>query len=213
MKGTVFKREFVCDDIAVITIKLEEPLHFIPGQYVTITFLDVLKRRPFSILAYDSNTLELKLCIEKRGVVTSRVFIENVPFDLDIGKPKGRFVLEDMASPNSVIFIAGGVGIVPCYNILFQQKLSPKNLSLFYSAKTKERMPFREDCLSKEGLHFFERLTSHSTRFTFKDIVSKVSDIKSSYIFICGSPDFVRYFKEEAIHFGCEKSLIKTEVF
>lgn len=211
MKAQVIKKEQVAEDIYNFTFKLDEPIEFKPGQYVTVTFTDKMKRRPFSVLDYNKETNEMILCVQKNGEVTQRMFTDKLPYNMDVSKARGKFTLPE--DNKSLIMIAGGVGIVPLYNMAINNDYLKRSISLFYSCKTPEKMAMREELQNIPELITYERFTQMQNRFTFEEIMQEVPNYKDSHIMICGSFDFVQTFKKLAAANDISEEQIKTEIF
>ena len=120
MPARVQSLTLAASDVMIAQLKLpaNDPLRFVPGQYVDILLKDG-QRRSFSIAnaPQSGDFLELHIRRVPGGQFTEHVFSTMQPRDiLRIEGPLGSFFLQDADQP--IIFLAGGTGFAPIKAII-----------------------------------------------------------------------------------------------
>ena len=211
----------ISDDIKEYILKPEKMIAYEPGQFLQLS-LDIVdasdywaESRTFSIASYGKDYL--RLIIKKVGQYTTRIFNElSSGSVVTIKYAYGDFLLP-FDYDDGIVCIAGGTGISPILS--FVDKLEEDGdidkIKLFYSAKTKSSLiDFERLCniLEKENLHFY--LTREKTndkninfgRINIEEISRNLN--KNSYFYICGSNDFISYFKSNLEKLGFESIVL-----
>lgn len=155
----LIERQEVAEGTMSFTFDLEgQRFPFKPGQYNSVTIPNPLYQdeegstRPFSI-ASSPRDLFILIATRMRGSAFKRTLAE-VPLGtrVNFNGPMGSFTLpQDAANP--LVLIAGGIGITPFRSMIkhaAEQEL-PHRLTLIYSARTPQEVPFLEE------LHGWER--------------------------------------------------------
>ncbi|WP_419834277.1 ferric reductase-like transmembrane domain-containing protein [Endozoicomonas atrinae] len=122
--GQIIQVERPAEDIMVVTLKLDNTIDYLPGQFAFIDFRDGEKAHPFTILHYSPDTREIEFAIKKLGDYT-----EHLITSLESGSsiilegPYGGFISDDSREQ---IWIGSGVGIAPFVAMSrFLEKNSP----------------------------------------------------------------------------------------
>lgn len=149
---------------------IEEPMDFIPGQYITIRFHDT--PRPYSV-ASSPNEDELAFCMRRvpGGRLTSDLFEDLDPGDeVTIRGPNGDFVMEDPSS-RDIAFLATGTGVAPLRSMIqytFEQDRDVHNgedrdIWLFLGSSWRDDVPyrafFRDLADDRDNFHFVPTLS------------------------------------------------------
>jgi ferredoxin-NADP reductase len=189
-------------EIKGFIFKLEESLNYIPGQYIMIRFPDDEIKRAFSIVEYDTEANELLIVVKKNGEFTQRLFESQEGTVLEMYGPYGRFVLPKSKN-KKIIMIAGGIGITPLYNMAINNL--DKDITIFYSAKSKDSASFTDELSSTDLRHTY---TSLGERLTPKEVYSG-----DALYYICGPLSMIENFRNGLLELGVKEDNIKSEDF
>jgi len=204
-------------------------LHFIPGQYVTLYFLEDefgWQGKSYSIMSSPSDDF-WEITVKKNGQFSEKIHNLKIGDKVKIMGPEGYFY------PNSkiekLVFLAGGVGITPFYSIIkneISNKLDKKVITLFYGNKTKKDIVFLDElkkmsknnkklkiihCISRELKNYgreYER-----GRISIKIIKKYIKNFSENQYFICGSISFVNELWHTLKRDGIQEKNIFTEAF
>jgi len=141
-----------CGDALIITLKPKTPqdiFNFKPGQYVMLSFTDVLGKlfinHPFSIASSPTDD-NLVFGIRVIGKFTQTLCKLPQGTKIDVLGPFGTFVFDE-AKYSEAVFIAGGVGVTPFISaIKYATKKSLTNkLTLLYSNRGLNSTLFYDD--------------------------------------------------------------------
>jgi ferredoxin-NADP reductase len=212
-KAKVIKITKISEVINEYFLSPELNIHQEPGQFLQLS-LELVdssamwpESRSFSLASYERNDRLIRLIIKKQGKYTTRIFNELKEGSFcTIKLPYGDF-LPPMDNTN-ILCIAGGTGISPFLSFIdFYEKESLINhLTIFYSAKNLKDLIDYNLIKSKLGDNLKVFLTKEVNNLTINRRI-KLSDITSisnpkTPIFICGSNDFIKYFKDELSSIG-----------
>ena len=211
----------ISDDIKEYILKPEKMIAYEPGQFLQLS-LDIVdasdywaESRTFSIASYGKDYL--RLIIKKVGQYTARIFNElSSGSVVTIKYAYGDFLLP-FDYDDGVVCIAGGTGISPILS--FVDKLEEDGeldkIKLFYSAKTKSSLIDYErlcNILEKENLNFYITRENCNDeiinlgRINIEEISRNLN--KNSYVYICGSNDFISYFKSNLEKLGYKNIIL-----
>lgn len=194
-KGTIVSQTMVNDQVIEIKVKMDQPYHFIPGQFA---FMKIYGQKipkephPFSISGYDG--VHIYFTIKMLGDYTSQLYKNlNTPADIRLSKAYGDMTFK---SNKKQLWIVGGIGITPFLGYLRSQVDIDKNIHLIHSVKTLEESIHLDqlNILSKENPSF--TFTLHDV---FKKGFIKVDDLSiknDNIIYMCGPRHMVMSIKK-----------------
>lgn len=206
------------------------PFMFEPGQFLTVAVSANGKqvKRSYSIASSPCchGWCDITVKRESGGVVSGQLHERIKEGDpLDISGPYGRFTFRGVEAP-SVVLIAGGVGITPLMSsirYLTDQSWNGR-IDLIYACARLDAVIFREelDYLARRhpNLHVTIVLSNESSEawtgargYLTSDLLSRVPDIRSRRIHLCGPPVMMDAVKKELVNLGVMEESIKTELF
>ena len=207
-------------DIREFIILPEKKASYEPGQFLQLSLDEVdasacwTKSRTFSIASYGKDTL--RLIIKKVGKYTTRIFEElREESKISIKYAYGDFLLP-FDDEEEVLCIAGGTGISPILSFIdfLEQEGNLERFKLFYSARTQKQLLDLEHLkeLLKDNGQFYvtrEQPEDESIKFgriPLEDVIKKCTE--DTNIYICGSVDFIRYYKENLEKMGYENIVL-----
>lgn len=167
-------------DIAVLTLRPDQPLHFQPGQYISVETMRWPREwRNYSIAnaPRSDHTLELHVRAISGGWVSSALVYHTYPGHvLRLGPAIGSMVL-DPGSTRPVLCIGGGTGIAPIKALVEQLTRTPysrpRPTSVYFGVRR------------TEDLYELGPLTQLSYTFPWLDVSPVVSD-EPDYPGLCG---------------------------
>ena len=152
----VKESKIIVGNILLLTMqpeRLAEQIKFYPGQYAAISFY--LGSRPsptrcFSIVSSPRDKY-LQFAIRISGDFTTAASLLQPGDRLKVTGPYGQFTI-DPEYDDSLVFIAGGIGITPFMSILrYATEVNlDKPIRLFYSNRSQNNIPFQEELIELE---------------------------------------------------------------
>jgi anthranilate 1,2-dioxygenase reductase subunit len=129
MKAIIQSAAFVTPNVKRFQIETEYPLSALPGQFVTLSFPELLDdnnmptRRSYSLLSWtstenDNSKFELCISLNQGGVVTPWLWEKELPVEVESTDALGSFTLRDYNEDSNlgisrIVFICTGTGLVP----------------------------------------------------------------------------------------------------
>jgi len=197
------KKIFHTEDILELIVSPKIQIKYNPGAFVQLTLENASASerwpdsRTFSIASY--NDEYLRFLIQRQGKFTNRIF-DNTTINQPITL---KYPFGEMFNPKTVdlkhIFIAGGLGITPFLGLTeyFYKLGKQKNLTLFYSAKSIDRLIFKDFFTEKiDDLHL--HITQEDSGFNnFRIRLDDISNYSNqdTHFYICGSKDFIENYR------------------
>lgn len=229
------KREFVlvdkkpeATDVVSLLFKPVDNLNydFIPGQYIDATPPSILGHgKSYTISSIPSDKL-ITLTIKKSGNTSSAMIDMPIGSTTVFDGPYGNFYPDKKM--DSIVMIAGGIGITPFFSIIKNMIESGDNakITLIYCNKTKKDITFFDRlnslmddnpslkvifCLTQEKV---TDLTINENGRIDETIISKyISRLKDSNYYICGSIGFVGNMWQTLKSMSVNEDDIFTEAF
>ncbi|MBI2624851.1 MAG: FAD-dependent oxidoreductase [Candidatus Nealsonbacteria bacterium] len=222
----------IADNTLLFVLEKPENFKFRPGQFLMLILPQLEESvergnsRPMSI-ASPPYQEEIYIAI-RRGITPFKKKLEslNPGEEVKIRGPYGVFVLYDDLI-NTIVFLAGGIGITPVRSIILQSQFENKSgrFFLFYSNNLPKDAAFLEELGSIKGIDY--KLVSTMTKpeglpqdwegekgfIDFEMIKKYVSDVKEPIYYVVGPPGFVEAMKTALVLAGIDKAKIKVEEF
>jgi len=207
----------------------ELPFTFLPGQFLTLKAQPGEKviRRSYTIASSpdQSHYCEVTVKREPQGVM-SRYLCDQVTTGdtLEVKAPSGKFTFTGEES-DSVVLIAGGVGVTPLMSVLRWLCGTgwPGEIHLVYSCRSEKGIIFHEELLRLQkrhsNLHLDLTLTSADSSWAGlrgridANLLAKIPDLSRKRIHICGPPAFLASVPVLLEGLGVPPGQIKTEAF
>jgi len=221
-KGRVVKKDYLTDDVIILSLNVPDEFNFQAGQFITIFFEKDGERKPrsYSILSPPSQKGNLDLCIKiVEGGFASDIFSEmNEGDEFDFKGPLGHFVFNEDDNNEKIMFMAGGTGVAPFFSMLkeYLGKLKDKHFELIFGVRTKKDLFLHED---------FQKMEKTNENFTYLPTLTREGwegktgrvhthlpeDLKNKTFYICGLKELVLETKEILEKGGVAKGAIKFE--
>lgn len=219
-KAKIFSIREYADDLREYILKPEKYRRFDAGTFLQLS-LDLVdasdywpESRTFSIASAYNKDKTLKLIIRKVGEYTSKIFDSLVVgSELTIKYAFGDMVLPQFDNENDIICIAAGSGIAPFLS--FYEELKSEEMlgrfKLLYTVRKEEDFIQYENFL--KDLDYGQRKFFVTDKKSDKGInrLMKIDDVlelsnynKESHYYICGSPEFIIYFRDKLKSYGIE---------
>lgn len=229
-RSKLLVRRIAAKETTVLILEKPKNFKFVPGQYIDIGIVNSglneyerfrslsigsVPTDDFLLLAYRNRSSEFKKAVESLPIGSN----------LEIEGPFGRFIL--YPGEQSVVFLAGGIGVMPFLSIIQSATLSKskRRLYLFYSNSNFKESAFLNELKAQERenpfFKFIPTLTSQDTKdwqgeggyIDSKMLKKYLTDFKNSLFYIAGTPDMVMDLRFMVTSLGVDPSQIRTESF
>ena len=207
----------------------ELPFTFLPGQFLTLKAQPGEKaiKRSYTIASSpgQSHYCEITVKRDPQGVMSQHLCDQVAVGDtLEVKAPAGKFTFTGQES-DSVVLIAGGVGVTPLMSVLRWLCGTgwPGEIHLVYSCRSEEGIIYREELMRLQERHsnlsVDLTLTSASSSWAGlrgridANLLAKIPDLSKKRIHICGPPAFLASVPVLLEGLGVTPGQIKTEAF
>jgi ferredoxin-NADP reductase len=223
---------------SILTFRLADvsadrlPFDFLPGQFLQVEVEPEpgkAVRRSYTIATSPTQRAYVELSVkrEEQGAV-SRFLHDHVKIGdlVKVSGPFGRFTFTG-SDAESIVLIAGGVGITPMMSVLryLTDIAWPGEIFFVYGARSTEEFAFREDIERLErrhpNLHVFATMQRspgtvwHGAEgpVTKEMLASAVPDLARRRIHLCGPPGMMAAMKAQLTELGVPGAQLYTEAF
>jgi NAD(P)H-flavin reductase/hemoglobin-like flavoprotein len=224
--GEVVAHERRSLDVAVLRVRPNQPLEYLPGQSISLES-DLRPRlwrwySPANAPRPDG-VLELHVKARDGGPVSSAlVRLTQVGDVLRLGPPVGHLAL-DTASDRDLLLVAGGVGLAPMKALVDQvaRQGPPRRVDLFVGARTEDGFYDRADLRRLEQEHPWLTVTCAVSQEKVSllehgdigDVVLRHGPWTSRDAYVAGNPATVEDTVTRLHQHGVPMARIRTEVF
>ena len=207
------------------------PFTFVPGQFLNVAFWIGGGRmnRSYSISSSptQSGYIELTVKREPRGAVSRHINdLLKVGDQIEAGGPVGRFTFSGTEA-DSIVLIAGGVGITPMMSIAryLTDKAWAGDIFFIYSCRAPADFIFANEVAALQRLNLklhvavtMERAEGTDWkgprgRITKELVTQTVADLASRRIHLCGPPMMMDAIKAILTELKVPAQQVKTELF
>ncbi len=186
-------------------------IDYLPGQFFMVSQWGA-GEAPISVTSTRGLQRHIEFAIKKVGTVTTVLHKLKKDDNIWLRGPYGNGFNAAAAKKEDVVFIAGGIGIIPLrslINFIQMRKKQYGKIFLLYGAKNPSEILFKEDLKTwnKKGIEITLTVDVHPVRNTFSNGVKNKSwrgntglvtehidkiktDFKNAYSYICG-PDIM----------------------
>ena len=207
------------------------PLLHRPGQYLNVALLVDGQRvnRSYTIASSPTQSTTCEITVKRMPAGRASRYVHDVLREgsvLKVSAPAGRFVFTGVES-DSVVLIAGGVGITPLMAIVryLTDSSWSGHMVLLYVARRKDDVIFSAE-LARLGRRFsnlqvFVTLTreedaswtGHRGRITSGLLKTLVPEVARRPVFLCGPDGMMAETRSLLLGLGVPEVQIKTEAF
>lgn len=207
------------------------PFNYLPGQFLTFTLPTGEKpiRRSYTISSAPTQAYYCEVTVKREDKGAGSRYIcdkLNVGDTLEVKAPSGRFTFTGEES-DSVVLIAGGVGITPMMSVTraLTDMCWPGDIHFIVACRDPEHFIFESEIKRLEerydNLHVHVAMSRidqeingyHKGRLTKELLAEWVPDIASQRIHICGAPAMMDATKAMLSELGVPADNIHTENF
>jgi len=207
------------------------PFTFVPGQFMNVAFWigGARMNRSYSISSSPNKREHLDLTVrrEPRGAVSRHIDdLLKVGDEIEAGGPVGRFTFTG-AEADSIVLIAGGVGITPMMSIsrYLTERSWPGEIFFFYACRAPKDFIFAKQIaalqqanpqlqviVTMSGADVTDWLGPRG-RLSKELFLKTVPNLASRRIHLCGPPTMMEATKAILSELGVRAEQIKTEAF
>ena len=207
------------------------PFTFVPGQFLNVAFWigGARMNRSYSISSSPTRReyIELTVRREPRGAVSRHIVdLLKVGDRIDAGGPVGRFTFTGTEA-DSIVLIAGGVGITPMMSIAryLTERSWAGDIFFVYSCRTPADFIFADEVAALQRLNPRLRVAvtisgtegtawnGHRGRIGKDWLTQMVPDLASRRVHLCGPPSMMDSIKAILTELGVPPGGFKSEVF
>lgn len=208
--------------ISIITLTLlRKPLILEPGQFAffkifTLDHTIPPETHPFTVLTTDKN--ELTIGVKRVGDFTKTLQMLRPGTTVKVAGPHGSFGKDIIHSERPQVWIAGGIGITPFFNLAtyFAHKKETKNATLYYSTTEQDRLfhPLLLNYTNKVGIAYNYSCSSTSERLNPQRILETLRGEAEDFdFFLCGPKGMLLSFMSALKDCNVPDDQIHTEEF
>lgn len=236
--GTLLVSKIFEETAQVKTFRLTDPaggklpFNYLPGQFVTVTVspkgLPVKRSYTIASSPTKRDYCEITVKHEEQGTVSHYLNTEVHEGELlQLTGPSGKFTFTGEET-NSIVLIAGGVGITPLMSIVryLTDRSWKGDIFFFFACWSEKNIIFREEIEYLEKRHpnlrvsiILEKPTDISKKVYLRGRITKeilnerVPEIASRRVHICGPPPMIEAVKQMLDELEVPKEKIYTEIF
>ena len=207
------------------------PFTFVPGQFLNVAFGigGARMNRSYSISSSPTQReyVELSVRREPRGAVSRHIDdLLKVGDQIEVGGPVGRFTFNGTEA-DSVVLIAGGVGITPMMSIAryLTERSWAGDIFFVYACRAPTDFIFANEIAALQRVNPKLRVTVTMSnpegtdwkgprgRITKELLTQTVPDLASRRIHLCGPPSMMDAIKAILTELGVAPDQVKTELF
>lgn len=207
------------------------PFTFVPGQFLNVAFWIGGARMNRSYTISSSPTqrdyVDLTVRREPRGAVSRHIGdLLKVDDPIEVGGPVGRFTFSGTEA-DSIVLIAGGVGITPMMSIArYLTECSwPGDIFLLYACRAPSDFIYQDEVSTLQQRNPKLRVAvtmsraegtnwkGRRGRLTKELLTETVPNLASRRIHLCGPPSMMDSTKAILIELGVAAEQLKTELF
>lgn len=225
----ISKHEYLIDHIlitnGIVDLRLRpinKPISFIPGQLAYLQFhqsdLDS-EIHPFTIASSPDNH-NLRFCIKTLGDFTQKLEkLLSVGTHVTVRGPYGSFAQNFSFTPKDAIFISGGIGITPFLGLIESETFhpQPRKIHFFSTFKNPSDDVFKNELSATASrltnLSYYSSYSSDGVRLSALSIATKIGNLNSHHIYICGPTKMMEDLSDQFRHLGVPGRNIHFENF
>jgi len=219
--GKVTKKEYLTEDVILLSLDVPREFTFKAGQFITIIFEKDGDKKPrsYSILSSPSEEGKLDLCIKiVEGGFASEIFSEFKEKDqLNFKGPLGHFIFDKDDKNEEIWMIAGGTGVAPFYSMLKEYLSNTgKKFTLIFGVRSKKDLFLHKELSNlaenNENLIYIPTLTREEWNGKKGRVHEHLpQEFKNKTFYICGLKELVLETKEILERNDVKKENIKFE--
>jgi ferredoxin--NADP+ reductase len=238
--ATLVRREDQTDDLASFWVKLDgEPVHFEPGQYLTIGVIvdGKLLQRPYSVASAPqaSGTDGYEFYVRLVPVIRFTTALWRLPIghQMRMIGPKGRFLL-DPGDDRTHLYVSTGTGIAPFISMIrdTMARGDERKTVVLHGCSFVDELGYREylEGLEQDGAYPLTYVPTISRpndprndgwtgrRGRAEHVVADVCEDlglrpERTVVYICGNPDMILNVEHELMHRGFPEFHVKKELY
>ena len=207
------------------------PFSFVPGQFLNTTFGigGARMNRSYSISSSPTQRgyAELTVRREPRGAVSRHINdLLKVGDHVEVGGPVGRFTFNGTEA-DSIVLIAGGVGITPMMSIAryLTEQVWTGDIFLIYACRAPADFIFASELAALQRVNPKLHVTVTMSRpegtdwqgprgrITKELLTQTVTDLAARRVHLCGPPSMMEATKALLTALGVASEQLKTEAF
>lgn len=218
--ATLEAKSSIAENTTEVTFRLEKPLVFVPGQYVTVSLIiagdaasSKERYRDFSIVSAPRDPYHVAIAFRNSESFFKQSLLSGAVNSVEIEGPKGIFLSPEELS-DECVFVAGGVGIAPFLSMIRQNATSQSPIVpvVVYGNRSLESAPY------------FEELEGYAAARTIKlipifgaigqdQLMSVAQEKPRAQWYVAGPPGMVATVRTALTNLNVSEAFIHSEEF
>lgn len=208
-------------------VPLQKKLSPQPGQYIYLQRIGSTESHPFSVSDFEPVSGLITIAPKALGKFTNAIQSMTVGEDVMIDGPYGVFMQEVFTTNRKVVFLAGGIGIVPFMPMVFNMiRGLNKEITLFYGNNSTSEIAFKGELeninYQNDNLKVIHVLKDNDSKdskaesgFITKEVLSKYlgEDLRGCEFFVCGPEVMINSMKKLLADANVDTEQIHYELF
>lgn len=215
MVGRIVRTQMLSDTEKLFEIDLPEgkSLGHEPGQFVQVSLFGI-GEVPISVCSSPTKRETFEICVRKTGKVTNEIHKYDVGQDFGIRGPFGMGFPINLFKGENLLFVAGGLGIVPLRSLINYVNDRRRNfgkVDILFGCKTPQDMLFGDEINKwQKRIDFNFGCTVDKSDPDWKGNVGLITslipgvniDISKTYVVVIGPPIMYRFVIRELVNKG-----------
>ncbi len=214
IKTKIVTKEYVGENILLLTLLPEKVVVPRMGQHVYIQTRRTGNEHPFTVMEYNRGTREITLGIRKLGKVWNELEEKSIGDSIFLDGPYGTFTKEAQ-NENPKVIISGGIGVTPFVDLVRRYGKG----AIYINCNRDAKDIVRRELLSVTAHRYVDILDSGAQTDDViigrisPEIISRIvgDEVKNLSYFVCGSPMFIKVVREMLIKLEVPKNSIYYE--
>jgi len=220
--GKVTKKEYITDDVIILSMTRPADFEFKAGQFVTIKMQkdDIKRMKSYSILSNPSKKDELNFCIKiiPDGFASGIFEKTEVGNEFPVKGPFGHFTFKEDADVEEHFLIGTGTGLAPIYSMVkeYAKKMPHKKFTILVGYRYIRNVTFDEELrkMEEECPNFTYKVSI--TREPWDRLNGRVyehlpKDVSNKKFYICGLKEMVIDTRDKLYAAGVSKENVVFE--
>lgn len=231
----VSKKEKICDSIFSFTFKDKNGKKLKKakaGQFMSFNLntgnANIDDKMMIYTLSNKPNEDEYRISVKKLTGTSRSVLIcdnLNVSDTIIANEPDGSFTI-NAEEDESIILLAGGIGVTPLLAMLYDEANKRKHLTFVNAMQNSSMHPFKDEIASICSKNSFKNVSFYSnpldtdiegSNYNVKGFITKEwleNNVPlNGYFYLCGPPVFMDILKKGLIELGVNEDRINFEKF
>lgn len=219
----VVAKEWISSKVLEIVFTNDEPMKFIPGQFISLNVAE-FKYRAYSLCSAGDDEKKFTLIADAahEGLGSNYLRNSNIGDAVTFIGPSGKFQLVEPI-PSNLVFLATGTGLAPFISMFYELKdmETDVNIHLYFGVRKEENIFYIDKLeeFKKTMRNFDYTLCLSQPTSLWEGNVGRINDyirlldIKNTHVYLCGNPFMIDDNLKKLYELGMNESNVFYEKF